>query len=269
MSYQLIALDLDGTLLTDDKDITTETLTLLKHLRQDGKYIAICTGRSAFSVRPLIQDYRFATHCITDNGGTIKDLRTNNLLYTSTMPRSFFDTMKQIMQTHDVHCDVTTGEDVYVEVLTEQMVDLYQTYLVEPKAVGDLRNIPDDPVKFTIAGEPETLDELVPHLEAQYHDTLNVARSGEYFIDVMRAGTTKGNALKMLVEPLHLQAEDILAIGNYYNDAEMLQYAGLGIAMDNAPDDVKAMADAVTLSNNDDGVRMALEKWLLPDKVIR
>ena len=103
---------------------------------------------------------------------------------------------------------------------------------------------------------------MVPVLKSQYGEELNIVRSGEYFIDIMKEGTTKGKALAMLANHLNVKPKDVVAIGNYYNDLDMLQYAGLGIAMDNSPEDVKAAADVVTLSNNEDGVRLALEKWV-------
>lgn len=262
MDYRLIALDLDGTLLTDDKDITPETVQLLEQLKLDGTYIAVCTGRSALSARPLLKNRQFATHLITDNGGTVQVLATNQTLYTSTISRSFLATMKQVMQKYGVHCDVTTADHVYVEVLTEQMREIYRQYLVEPFAVGDLRDVPEDPMKFTVSGEPSVLDCLVPQLNEQHGEALKIVRSGEYFIDIMKAGTTKGKALKMLTSHLNLEARNVVAFGNYYNDLEMLQYAGLGVAMDNSPADLKAAADEVTLSNNEDGVRVALEKWM-------
>lgn len=250
MSYQLIALDLDGTLLTDNKDITPQTLELLQRLREQGKHIAVCTGRAALSVDALLKNKDFATHLITDNGGTVRELNTNQTLYSNTIPRTFLETMKQVMETYGVHCDVTTENGIYVERLTEQMVEQYRQYLVEPVAVGDLRETPEDPMKFTISGEPNVLDEVIPELTKEYSGGLNIVRSGEYFIDVMKAGTTKGKALAVLVDHLDLQAKDILAMGNYYNDLEMLRYAGLGIAMDNSPEDLKAEADEVTLSKD-------------------
>lgn len=269
MGYQLIALDLDGTLLTDDKRITAETMRLLEQLRRDGIYIAICTGRAALSVRPLLQDHSFASHFITDNGGTVKVAATGQVLYSNTIPRSFLATMKQVMETFDVHCDVTTDNHIYVEVLTDEMREKYREYLIEPKAIGDLRDVPLEPLKFTISGEPSTLDELVSQLDARYGADLKFVRSGEHFIDIMKAGTTKGKALNILVDHLQIERKDVIAIGNYYNDTEMLQYAGLGIAMDNSPADLKTIADDITRSNNDDGVRVALQKWLSSDRIVR
>jgi len=263
MTYQLIALDLDGTLLTDEKDITLPTLNLLVQLQQEGKYIAICTGRSALSVQPLLEHKSFATHLITDNGGTVKELTTDQTLYTNTIPRSFLAAMREVMQEYNVHCDVTTASGVYVETLTEKMAEQYNRYLIKPMAIGDLRQTPEDPLKFTISGEAAVLDKMVPVLKSQYGEELNIVRSGEYFIDIMKEGTTKGKALAMLANHLNVKPKGVVAIGNYYNDLDMLQYAGLGIAMDNSPEDVKAAADVVTLSNNEDGVRLALEKWVL------
>lgn len=263
MGYQLISLDLDGTLLTDEKEITPETVDLLERLREEGKYIVISTGRAMLSVRSLLKDSGFATHVITDNGGTVHELATNETLYTRTIARSFLGTMKDVMRTYGVHCDATTMQHVYVEFLTEEMMRLYGQYLLQPVAIGDLREAPEDPIKFTVSGKPDVIDQVEPELVTKYGDELHIVRSGECFIDIMKAGTTKGTALQALVKHLNLAAEDVLAIGNYYNDLEMLQYAGLGIAMDNSPDDLKAVADEVTLSNNEDGVRVALEKRVL------
>lgn len=263
LAYQLIALDLDGTLLTDEKTITPETVEQLNDLKQDGKYVVIATGRSVFSVRPLLEDYTFPAYYITDNGANVYELDTGRTLHTSTIPRAFLQTMREVMRKYGVHCDVTTDSCVYVEHLDEEGREKYREYHIEPTAIGDLREVPEDPVIFTMTAAPSVLDEVVPRLDQQYGDELKIVRSGEHFIDIMKAGTTKGTALKRLVAHLGLEAEDTLAVGNYYNDLEMLRYAGLGIAMANAPDDLKAEADAVTLSNNEDGVRVALDKWVL------
>ncbi|MNN14057.1 Sugar phosphatase YidA [compost metagenome] len=92
---------------------------------------------------------------------------------------------------------------------------------------------------------------------------LNMLRSGDYFIDLMHPEASKGNALKQLAEQRGIPAEQIMAIGNFYNDITMLTFAGLGIAMDNSPIEVKAAAQDVTASNNEEGVRVALEKYCL------
>jgi len=88
-------------------------------------------------------------------------------------------------------------------------------------------------------------------------------RSGDFFIDLMHKDASKGAALQKLAEKRGIPAENVMAIGNYYNDITMLTYAGLGVAMDNSPLDVKAAADAVTASNNEEGVKRALEKYCL------
>lgn len=269
MNYQLVALDLDGTLLTDDKRITTGTKVLLERLQREGIYIAICTGRAALSVRRLLQDQPFASHFITDNGGTIKDIETGQVLYSNTIPRSYLAVMKQVMETFGVHIDVTTEKYIYVEVLTDDMQKKYGEYLIKPKAIGDLSQVPIEPLKFTISGEPSLLDNLVSQLNEQYGSDLKFVRSGEYFIDIMKAGTTKGKALSMLADHLQIAKNNVIAMGNYYNDVEMLRYAGLGIAMDNSPAELKAIADEVTLSNNEEGVRLALEKHLMSDRIVR
>ncbi|WP_054948903.1 Cof-type HAD-IIB family hydrolase [Numidum massiliense] len=263
MTYELIALDLDGTLLTDEKEITRETKQLLQRLRQEGKYIVICTGRSTQSVRKLLQNTTFASHVITNNGGTVIDASSAETLYTATIPRRYLGIFRDICDEYSVHCDLTTEKNMYVEQMAPEMIALYERYHVAPFEIGDFRDIPEEVTKCTLFSEKEkTIEQLIPRLTEQYGSDLTIVQSGEHFIDIMKRGTSKGEALRWLVPQLNLQAADVLAIGNYYNDAEMLAYAGLGVAVANAPEELRAAADAVTASNNADGVRLALEKYV-------
>lgn len=263
MNFRLIALDLDGTLLDDDKQIPPRTLDLLNSLREQGVYITVCTGRSIHSVRPLLENTVFSTHIITDNGGMIVDAKTNETLYSDVISRNSLGIMKKIMEKYGVYCDVTTEKNMYVETLTEEGRAMYREYLMDPAVINDLRETPYDPIKFTIFGQPRVLDDIIFELEKDFGQELMPIRSGEYFIDVVKRGTTKKEGLQKLAEMLNITADEVLAIGNYYNDVEMLQYAGMGIVVENAPDDLKQIADEVTHSNNEEGVRYALEKWVV------
>lgn len=98
---------------------------------------------------------------------------------------------------------------------------------------------------------------------SEWPQKLNMLRSGDFFIDLMHKDASKGAALQKLAEKRGIPAENVMAIGNYYNDLTMLTFAGLGVAMDNSPQEVKDAADAVTASNNEEGVKLALEKYCL------
>jgi len=139
---------------------------------------------------------------------------------------------------------------------------MYVHYRVVP-----IRRRPDDPlppdlVKFTAFGSKEQMDRVQREWEA-WDSPLRRIRSGDWFIDVQHADVSKGKALERLASLRGIDRSRIMAIGNYYNDIDMLRFAGLGIAMGNSPDEVKRAADAVTLSNEEDGVAHAIRRYAL------
>jgi Cof subfamily protein (haloacid dehalogenase superfamily) len=115
-------------------------------------------------------------------------------------------------------------------------------------------------VKLSVYNEQLVMDQIEADWRAM-NSPLSIIRSGHRFIDIMHAEASKGHALRRLAEDAGIKQEEVMAIGNYYNDSEMITYAGLGIAMDNSPELVKLQANETTSSNNEDGVYQAIMKF--------
>lgn len=263
MTYKLVAIDVDGTLINDEYRITAATAQTIKALYGSGVHIVLCTGRGPASTLPLLEQLGLHGIAITHNGAATVRSEDAQVLHRFAFERSYALAFIDDCRRRSLHFNVNTALDLYVEQeLTDKMLGVYSRFFVDPIAVDDALAAEDGIVKLSVYDEqPDTLDRLMERWPQLGHEQLAVIRSGPYYVDVVHADATKGNALRMLALQLGIAPEHILAIGNYYNDADMLQFAGLGVAMGNAPEDVKGLADAVTASNNEDGVHLALRRY--------
>lgn len=262
--YKLVALDVDGTLLTDDHRLTRKTREAVRAVHEQGARIVLCTGRGAVSTLPLLDELGLDGIVITHNGGATIRSTDREVLHAFDFPVERILPLIRYLRERDIHFDINTAFDIYVERMDEQIRNVYRQFFADPVVLPDLAQFPDPIVKLCIAGEGGVLEQFMR--DWTEHDTrgLRMMRSGDYFVDVMHERTSKGNALRTLAEHWGIRREEVIAIGNYYNDLEMIEYAGLGIAMANSPDEVKRAADAVTGSNNEDGVSQALLRYF-PD----
>lgn len=265
-TYELIALDVDGTLITDDHLVTTATREAVRAVHQQGSQIVLCTGRAPFSTIPIMQELGLSGIAITHNGGAIVDSAAKKVLHQYAYRMSDLEQVVHYCRARGIHYDVNAANELYVEQLTEESLEMYRKFYAEPIEAKDTLTLDIDVVKFCIFAEGKVLDQFVADWPTIGNMNLHMIRSGEYFIDIMHPSSNKGNALRVLAERMHVPAERVLAIGNFYNDIEMIEFAGLGIAMANSPDDVKAKADVVTASNNEDGVSKALRRYCLTDR---
>lgn len=265
MKYKLIALDIDGTLLTDDHVLTPGTIETIRAIAEQGTEFVLCTGRAPQSSIPYMREIGLDGYVICHNGAATVDVRTEAVIHEFVMNPHGLEPYMDYCRRHNVHFDVNTTFALYVENLaglTQEKLDVYHRFFMEPKDMPAWADFSEPILKLTVAGRMEEMDRVYADW-SQWTQEFNMLRSGDFFIDLMHKEASKGAALRRLAEKRGIPAENVMAIGNYYNDLTMLTYAGLGVAMDNAPLDVKAAADAVTASNNEEGVMRALEKYCL------
>ncbi|MGZ9582928.1 Cof-type HAD-IIB family hydrolase [Paenibacillus marinisediminis] len=268
MSIQIVAIDMDGTLLHDDHTLSKRNADTIRQVAEAGVEIVLCTGRSPSSTLPYLDELGLEGIVITHNGAATVASKSRKELNLFELQGQDLDRYMDYCRKHQIHFDVNTAFDLYVdslEVLTSEVLHIYSQFLIKPKLFPGWDQLQEPALKLTMSGEKDKIDEIEAEMNLWDHK-LHFIRSGDYFIDVMHPEATKGNALMNLAEQQQVPRENILAIGNYYNDVTMIQYAGIGVAMDNSPLDVKAAADDVTLSNNEDGVHAALQKYILSKK---
>lgn len=255
---KLIAIDVDGTLLNDDHQVTPYTAEVLHQVKDKGCEILLATGRGPQNGLPVLTEgLGLDGWMITHNGAVTVDSRTRKVISRFPMKMDEIRRMIDYARGKGIHFDICTDFDQFVENLPDDVAQMYGQFGIEPVRVDSFDGWEESIVKFTLFGGDEELSATMESLVEGYPH-LNVVRSGIQFIDVFSREASKGNALKQVCEERGISRENVIAFGNYHNDIDMIQYAGLGVAMDNSPDDVKRAADEIAPSNNEDGVAKTL-----------
>ncbi|WP_025025457.1 Cof-type HAD-IIB family hydrolase [Caldalkalibacillus mannanilyticus] len=265
MRVKLVAIDVDGTLLNDQYEITDRTKKALAEMRESGAKIVLATGRGPGSCYPIMDELRLEDHIITHNGAVVLDARTKEISFEIGFQASDLLPLITYCRQEKIHFDVNTALELYIEGVTSEAEWMYEKFFMTPNKVSSASSLENQIVKFTLFGDEEKMDKTFSEIHPRFPQ-LSIIRSGEQFIDVIHPNATKGNALKKLTEWYGIEAQEVVAFGNYFNDLEMLQFAGLGVAMQNSPEEVKRLADRVSVSNNEHGVAVVLEE-ILAEKI--
>lgn len=259
LRYRLIALDVDGTLLNDDHMITEKNKRAIAAAYRSGAAIVLCTGRSPTNTLPLLRELGLEGTVITHNGAATVRSADRAVLRQIAFSMEEVRGLVAYCRRADVHFDVNDTFEVYLDAIGPEEEEMYARFDIRPVRVPDVLGLSKPMVKLTLFGSEAQMEKTERDWPA-IGCSLSWLRSGAHFIDVMNPAASKGQALKMLAEDWRIPREQVLAIGNYFNDIEMLEYAGLGIAMANSPEGVKRAADEETASNNDNGVYEALKR---------
>lgn len=261
---KLLAIDLDGTLLNDSVEISKGNLESLKKAAKNNITIAIVTGRelfSALSILSIIEKNDFYYYLICYNGALIIDLKSNEEIFLQNMSNKDVQRIVDfcIKEKLPIHI---FGETYWGVTGINQSVENYmKLYDVETNIVNDASEIKDiDVINLVAVEEVDRVGQFIVENNINASFTYSTPNT----VDIMDKSVTKGNGLKMLAEKLNFDKTEIISIGNYYNDIDMFKVSDIGIAIQNSPDEVKQYADYVTKnSNNDDGVKEAIEKFIL------
>lgn len=267
MNYKLIALDLDGTLKNSKNKITPKTKEALIKAQQQGVKIVLASGRPTPGLRHEAAELeldQYEGYLISFNGAHVSDYKTKETIYEQTLTikeaKSAYDRAKE----YGLAC-MTYEDDV---VVTEDNEDEYVIVEgnindIEVKKIESFKDNLKNPIhKVLLTGKPEYVASIVEEFKQPYGDSLSIYRSAPFFIEVMAQGIDKAASLDRLAKSLGIKQEEVMAFGDGYNDLSMIEYAGMGISMANGVDGVKERANFITLSNDEDGIAYALDKFL-------
>ena len=267
-SYEIIVLDLDGTLTNRDKVITPRTKTALMNAQERGKKIVLASGRPTQGVMPLAKELRldeYSGYILSFNGGRIINCKTGETVFARSLPVSANKKIIGLAREHQV--DILTYENA--KIITSNIDSKYgqlESWInkMEVEEHKDMEEYVNFEVpKFLMLEDGDYLAMVDPKVKAAMGKNFSVYRSDPYFLEVLPKGIDKAQSLERLLEVLGLTKEQMIACGDGYNDLTMIKYAGLGVAMENAVLPVRNAADYITASNNDDGVGLVVEKFML------
>jgi Cof subfamily protein (haloacid dehalogenase superfamily) len=265
--YRLLAIDLDGTLLASQphKHITSRTHKALRLAVDAGMIIVIATGQTLSVLQNVCAELPLSVPQIIENGAIIADIHSSAIFHAQLIPPDLILPALSTLRTLGLHRAYHTLHQVYVDKDTPRARNWYRPPVPPVIEVEDVASLyPLTCIKVAGIGDESTLREKRRELERIFDGKLYVAQSSFDILELLHPEVSKGNALSVIAEDLHIKPEEIVAFGDNHNDIGMLQLAGLGVAMGNAHDEVKLAADYVTLSNAEDGVAVVIEDLVLP-----
>lgn len=266
--YKVVALDLDGTLTNSQKVISPKTKEVLNKAMEKGVIIVLASGRPEMGIVPLAKELNLTEgngFIIAYNGGKMIECKTQKTIYSNQIP----EVLKKDIYEYSKALEITLLTYNENGVITEDSENPYVkkeafNNSIEIEKTNNLLAYVTYPVeKFMLVGEPEKVKDVLPKFQEKFKGKLNIFCSEPYFIEIMPLGVEKSFAMKSLLEYLNLEVEQLMACGDGMNDIPMIEFAGFGVAMENACADVKQIANYITESNDCDGVANAFEKFVL------
>ncbi|MHB0858454.1 MAG: Cof-type HAD-IIB family hydrolase [Anaerolineae bacterium] len=264
MTFQLLALDLDGTLLHENLTMSPRVRASLALAAKRGVRLVLASGRGYPSMRRWAQELQVTAPVIAYQGATVTDPSTHQKLLSTTFSLALAREVAAFCRERRLALTMYADDQIYLEEKHHSDAFFDQWFDLPYRLVADLAtSLPCDPTKFIIVDEEHVLDRLRPEVEERFGDRLQIVRSHRWFLEGLALGVTKGSALAWLAQRLGVPRERTMAIGDSGNDGPMLAWAGLGIAMGNASREAKAAADVVVGSIEEDGAAEAVERFCL------
>ncbi|MCD2348632.1 Cof-type HAD-IIB family hydrolase [Clostridium guangxiense] len=277
-NIKVIIMDIDGTLTNNEKVITPKTKAALIEAQKAGAILVLASGRPTSGLMDFAKELKMNENhglLVSFNGSKVTDCETNKVLFNETMSVEQGQAVLEHMKKFDVIPMVVKDDYMYVNDVYNNMIDYKGKPFNIIKYEGrnnkfklceknDLAAFADYPLnKILTAGTPEYLEAHYKKMMEPFKDTLNCMFTADFFFEYTAKGIDKAKALDTVLIPMGYKKEEMIAFGDGHNDASMVKYAGIGVAMANAVDALKEAADEVTLSNEEDGIAYTLNKYFI------
>lgn len=266
LPYRIIALDLDGTLTNHDKVVTPKTRETLLRAQDEGVIIVLASGRPTYGIEPVancLEMEQRGGYILSYNGGKIVDWKTKQELFSQHLPNGVQPIIYRYAQEKEYALLGYSGNEIITEMPDDPYVkEESRINKMNIRQVDNLLNhLEANPTKLLMTGDPKDMARAEEELADLLADRMDVFRSAPFFVELVPKGIDKAQSLSRLLGNINLTPADMVAFGDGYNDLSMLRLAGMGVAMANAAPEVRAEADYITLSNEEDGVAAALEHF--------
>lgn len=265
--YKLIALDMDGTLLKDDKTISKANFEAIKTAKQNGYRIVLATGRPAKGIEKYLRQLDLMgddDYAVAFNGAVVQKTKTGHVIAENLMEygdlQKIYDLslkLKLNIHTLTVNECITPKINPY----SQREARMNNISLIEKPFSAIDKN--ESIIKIMLVDSKEKLDKAEKLIPKEFHDKYTVVRSEDIFLEFLNKKVDKGFGVKLLAENLGLSPDEIICVGDAGNDIAMVKYAGLGVAMGNAFAEVKKVCNYVTKTNEEDGVSHVIHKFML------
>lgn len=271
MTKKALFLDIDGTLVTDDKQIPPENGGALEKALEKGHCVVISTGRPLFSAVALARELGLTgkgSYLIAFNGGILYDTYNNKVIFKLPVPMDCVRILFREAEKRGIHIQTYDSEKVVVEKrCDDEDTKLYcRKIRMDYRVIDSIDNLEEEPVKLLAinTSDIKPLEDFKAWIEQNMGDRISAFFSNFQYLEIVCKGLNKGNALRQMAQVLGVPVKDTIAAGDQANDIDMIAAAGTGCAMANGTDEIKKVADYVTQrDNNHAGVAEIIERFVL------
>ena len=271
MKYKLLVLDVDGTILNSERKITQRTVMTLRKVQSIGIKVALASGRPTYGLLPLAKAIDLGTYggyIISYNGAQVISAQDGEILFARSIdPQMVPYLEKKAAKTGMTMAYYDGDEVVSTDITNSHVVDEAQMNGMKLRQVDQISMVVEDwPSEVMLFSDhEEELDSLENHMQRHLNGVMDTIHSNPYMLEVVGYQVGKSYAMSALMQLLGIGMEEVIAIGDGTADVNMIQMAGTGIAMANAVESVRRCADYITLSNDEDGAAVAIEKAIMAE----
>lgn len=266
---KLIALDLDGTIVNDKLEISQPTLAMLHRVRTENNVkVILATGRMFPSTIPFARTIGLSDPVISYQGAMIRDISSplenvleHPILFHQAIDVEIARAIADVVHEHDYHTNLYVNDQLFTTHLNPNSLYYQNISGVVPQEARNLHHaLTGPPSKIMIIDD--RCEAIVEHLQSRFSAHVSICRSRHNYCEIVHHSVSKWLAIQQLIEQWGIKTHEVMAIGDQENDLSMIRGAGVGVAMGNAPQHVKAQANYVTDHVNDDGAAKAIEKFV-------
>ncbi|MBP7176129.1 MAG: HAD family phosphatase [Thermoclostridium sp.] len=267
MKYRLLAVDIDGTLLNNKREITQRTKKAIHQTIDKGVIFTISSGRPIQGVEIITKQLEVDIPVITYNGAMVITGNSKNIIYSCNMRQEDVLLVERLGTERNTTIAIWSDNQLFVNRLDERAVKYSQLSGTQPKLYKDVHKLIQKGIhKLLWYDTVERIHAFEKEMHELVGSSVNFHTSQPIFLEFVDVNASKAIALEKLGEHYRISREEMIAIGDGFNDLSMIEYAGLGVAMENAPEEIKKLADCVTLSNENDGVAYIIEQFILTEQ---
>ena len=262
----MLVVDMDDTLLTDNHEISSENKEMLLKAQEMGVYVVLASGRPTSAMIEFAKELQCDVNnsfMISFNGSVITDLKEDKILFEHSLTKEQIHSLYDFSQQNNTHI-ITYIDGQIISERHSEYIDIEKNITgLKLNIVSSFKDtVTTSAVKCILLEEPEYLKSVETVLKAAMPD-LSICMSKPFFLEAAPNGIDKGASIKILAEKLNIQQTEIIAVGNAGNDLTMVQYAGLGVWVDNVDAELRHLADVIVASNNNHGVAEVVRRFIL------
>lgn len=269
--YKLVAIDLDGTLLKNDGTISKANIEAIELAKKKGVKVVLATGRPINGIKNYLRQLNLFEddYVIAFNGALVQTTRDEKIIGKKGLEISDLYKIYDLSKKLNVNIHIHTENECITPKISKYSLFEAKLNSIPLKEV-EFRNLHKDTkvLKIMFVDEVETIDSIIDLIDEEFHNKYTVVRSLPYFLEFLNKEVNKGSGLEILIDKLEIHKNEVICIGDHENDIHMIKYAGLGVAMGNAVNSVKDIADYITKSNEENGVAHVINKFILNQAIL-